>query len=226
MRPPICCICDTDFRDSISEGGTVQFKLTEKDIQHNKRLERTHMTGHPAGLEWFCKEHLEQAKKLQHLTLKQAKQRLIQAKPKCVKSLEVDKIGLVHLFDCINNHWHKIMALFIQDMSFEPPEVTETKNWSPMDNCYPPNCPYTIDVQCHLQENTLSVTNQYSIAYWNPNDINQASYGFHLLINQINVFTILATAQQQVEVDSITFTTDSLTEQNFNAAIQSILTLL
>jgi hypothetical protein len=72
MRPPICYLCDLDFRDSDSEGGLVQFKLTESDKESNKRLLDSRMTGHPSGSEWFCQEHLEQAQRYKHLTLKQA----------------------------------------------------------------------------------------------------------------------------------------------------------
>ena len=72
MRPPICYLCDLDFRDSTSEGGLVQFKLTESDKASNKRMDATGMTGHPSGSEWFCQMHLQQALKHRHLTLKEA----------------------------------------------------------------------------------------------------------------------------------------------------------
>jgi hypothetical protein len=68
MRPPICAICDRDFRDSLSEGGYVQFKLTDDDIAKNKKLQESKMAGHPAGLEWFCKHHYVTANMYRHLT--------------------------------------------------------------------------------------------------------------------------------------------------------------
>lgn len=72
MRPPICIICDTDFRDSFAEGDYVQFKLTDDDIKHNKRMEASQLTGHPAGVEWFCKDHIDQARRNKNLTLNEA----------------------------------------------------------------------------------------------------------------------------------------------------------
>lgn len=72
MRPPICAICDNDFRGTMSEGGLVQFKLSEEDVETNKKFEDSRISGHPAGLEWFCKDHFQSAKKLTHLTKQEA----------------------------------------------------------------------------------------------------------------------------------------------------------
>lgn len=72
MKPPICAVCFRDFRSSISEGGLVRFKLTQANIEHNKRFEKPGFVGHKAGQEWFCKNHYEAAKKLQHLTFSEA----------------------------------------------------------------------------------------------------------------------------------------------------------
>ena len=77
MRPPICAICDDDFRGSMSEGGLVSFKLSEKEIEENKKFEDSQITGHPAGLEWFCKEHYTLAKKYSHLTKSNAIKKII-----------------------------------------------------------------------------------------------------------------------------------------------------
>ncbi len=68
MKPPICKICDRDFVASISEGGLVYFKLTEADIQYNKRFEQLGFVGHPAGQAWFCRDHYKMAKKLSGLS--------------------------------------------------------------------------------------------------------------------------------------------------------------
>lgn len=72
MRPPICAVCDKDFRDESDGGDTVSFLLTEEDKEDNKKLDEEGMAGHPAGMEWFCDEHLPVAKKYQHLTLAEA----------------------------------------------------------------------------------------------------------------------------------------------------------
>ncbi|MBN2890738.1 MAG: hypothetical protein JXL97_02635 [Bacteroidales bacterium] len=78
MRPPICAICDKDFYD---EGGMVQFALTEKDKENLKRFEEPGFVGHPPGLEWFCEEHIKEAKSLSHLTLPEAYKIMTQKKP-------------------------------------------------------------------------------------------------------------------------------------------------
>jgi len=70
MRPPICAVCDRDFREDLEDsdlsGGTVSFSdyISLPDG----------MVGHPNGLEWFCSEHIQKARTLSHLTAKQAVQ--------------------------------------------------------------------------------------------------------------------------------------------------------
>lgn len=75
MRPPICVICENDFRHD-TEGGLLSFQLTEKEKENNKRFEESGFVGHPDGLEWFCEKHHKMAKKYQHLTLAQAIQKI------------------------------------------------------------------------------------------------------------------------------------------------------
>ena len=72
MKPPICKICNRDFRGSISEGGLVHFKLTRSDIDYNKRFEKPGFVGHKAGSFWFCKKHYLKAKKYSNLTFEEA----------------------------------------------------------------------------------------------------------------------------------------------------------
>jgi len=68
MKPPICAICDRDFRTAISEGGLVQFTLTPSETEKYINMKDSKISGHPAGLEWFCKDHIEAAKKYKNLT--------------------------------------------------------------------------------------------------------------------------------------------------------------
>ncbi len=72
MKPPICFLCHLDFRHDPEEGGLVYFSLSEDDIEYNNRFKQHGFTGHPAGCAWFCSEHYEQAKQLEHLTLSEA----------------------------------------------------------------------------------------------------------------------------------------------------------
>ena len=71
MKPPICYICDKDFRDS-EEGGLVYFKKRSSDHEWDKKMETPGMTGHPPYAEWFCGEHYVEAKKLKNLTIDEA----------------------------------------------------------------------------------------------------------------------------------------------------------
>ncbi|MGQ9723424.1 MAG: hypothetical protein ACUVXA_19130 [Candidatus Jordarchaeum sp.] len=71
MKPPICYICDKDFRDS-EEGGLVYFKKRAKDHEWDKKMEKLGMTDQPPYAGWFCGEHYEEAKKLKNLTIDEA----------------------------------------------------------------------------------------------------------------------------------------------------------
>jgi len=63
MRPPICAICDRDQRDHPE----LEFELvTFREVEHLDH------PGHPEGLEWFCQDHLEAAKKRDHLLEREA----------------------------------------------------------------------------------------------------------------------------------------------------------
>ena len=63
MLPPICGICDLDFRHELesdkSSGGLVKFS-------DYKQLSGQ-VTGHPNGLAWFCAKHLKDAEYLSSL---------------------------------------------------------------------------------------------------------------------------------------------------------------
>ena len=64
MLPPICEICDYDFRHDLEQnpdiGALVQFK-DYKSLSNGK-------VGHPHGLGWFCAKHITTARLLSALT--------------------------------------------------------------------------------------------------------------------------------------------------------------
>ena len=72
MRPPICGYCNNSNREEFVRCSLVNFALTQEEKAFNQRMTDTRMVGHKKGLEWFCKDHLEIAKKYSHLTLKEA----------------------------------------------------------------------------------------------------------------------------------------------------------
>ena len=71
MKPPICDICDEDFRDR-DEGGLIYFKKRPEDDEWDRRMKETGMVGHPPYASWFCGEHFEKEKSLEHLTVDEA----------------------------------------------------------------------------------------------------------------------------------------------------------
>ena len=74
MRPPMCYVCDKDF--DTDEGDLLYFKKGEKGIAWDKKMEQPGFVGHPPYAEWFCNEHIEEWKKLQHLTFSEAKKKI------------------------------------------------------------------------------------------------------------------------------------------------------
>lgn len=69
MRPPVCAICGKEFMD---DGGLIYFKKRPSDIAWQERMDEKNMVGHPPYAEWFCGEHYERAKEVQHLTIDEA----------------------------------------------------------------------------------------------------------------------------------------------------------
>jgi len=63
MLPPICEVCDLDFRHELegdkSSGGLVRFADFKEPSEQ--------ITGHPDGLAWFCAKHLKEAEFLSSL---------------------------------------------------------------------------------------------------------------------------------------------------------------
>lgn len=80
MRPPVCRICGRDF-DPTEDGGSVSFRKT-KDPWWEGRVDPEEVersgppTGHPAHVDWFCGEHVEEARELAHLEKSEALGRL------------------------------------------------------------------------------------------------------------------------------------------------------
>lgn len=66
MKPPVCLICRREFDPAVE---LVTFCRTAEDVQWDQQR----ITGHPPYAEWFCGKHVEQAKKLSHLTLAEAR---------------------------------------------------------------------------------------------------------------------------------------------------------
>lgn len=63
MRPPICALCDRDQRDDWD----LNFSLVR--FRDFETLDRP---GHPKGVEWFCDDHVELARKYEDLPFAEA----------------------------------------------------------------------------------------------------------------------------------------------------------
>lgn len=76
MRPPICEICDVKFVDDDlnqqGHGGLVEFKPSVEDKEVIARMQVKGWTGHPPNMGWFCKLHIEEARAIRHLPMRQA----------------------------------------------------------------------------------------------------------------------------------------------------------
>ncbi len=67
MRPPICDVCGHRF-DPREGGGLVHFRDAQSLPDG--------MTGHPDGVEWYCKRHYDQAHALRESTYAEAMQQM------------------------------------------------------------------------------------------------------------------------------------------------------
>lgn len=72
MRPPICAVCKEFALNEDKKSGLISFALTEEQQQSNEKFKEPGFVGHPLGKEWFCGNHYEAAKKLNHLSSSEA----------------------------------------------------------------------------------------------------------------------------------------------------------
>lgn len=77
MRPPICEICDEKFGDDEllnqqGHGGLVEFKPSLDDKAVIARMQVKGWTGHPPNMGWFCSKHVEEARAIRHMSLREA----------------------------------------------------------------------------------------------------------------------------------------------------------
>ena len=75
IKPPICEVCDKRIGED-EECGLVYFKKRPSDLEWDKKASQPGFVGHPPYAAWFCSEHLEKAKALEHLTISEAMQKL------------------------------------------------------------------------------------------------------------------------------------------------------
>lgn len=75
MRPPICRLCDRKFTPG--EGGELlSFRRSEAEADREADHVTPGMTGHPPHKEWFCTDHVSEAREYTNLTLADALEQL------------------------------------------------------------------------------------------------------------------------------------------------------
>lgn len=78
MEPPICTVCQVDFRDVEDGGALVEFAKSAHDLEWDRRAAAEGFVGHPPYAAWFCTRHLTQARGMgaAGLTLAEASARM------------------------------------------------------------------------------------------------------------------------------------------------------
>jgi hypothetical protein len=217
MRPPICAFCGKDFRESTAEGGLVQFNLTAAEIESNKQLAQSDIVAHPKGQEWFCGEHIHMARKFSHLNLKSALFNMSSPSFAHQSKINTQFTSVFELYSSIKNHWSKILQLLAPEIAQLNLKATEskTKSFSPMDNCSPPNCPFSLDAQYKVRHEETSITSSYSANYWNENEFSNAHYSFYFKTGKQIIFTLSAQAHTHHKITNITMKTNSYSHIRF-----------
>jgi hypothetical protein len=76
MRPPICEICEVKFVDEeinqLGHGGLVEFKPSLEDKAVIARMQIKGWVGHPPNMGWFCGKHIEDARAIRHMSMREA----------------------------------------------------------------------------------------------------------------------------------------------------------
>ncbi len=68
MRPPICAVCRKESMEP-DEMGLVSFAKSKSDKKWERKSRKKGFVGHPPWKEWFCSEHIQEARKLSNLTV-------------------------------------------------------------------------------------------------------------------------------------------------------------
>ena len=72
MKPPICSVCAKSTRRDSIKCYRVSFTMTPEEVSYNQRMVKNRRVGPLKGSDWFCENHVQQAKLLRHLTRAEA----------------------------------------------------------------------------------------------------------------------------------------------------------
>lgn len=138
MRPPICAECGREFGPA--EGALVTFAPRPSDTEWRERSQREGFVGHPPNVEWFCGEHAAaaQAQAGETINVALAALRAGPAEPPR-EWPEFDRTAISPVApDALAEAFRQLIAALAAD------ELTTTsvRDWTPMDNTFPPYCPY------------------------------------------------------------------------------------
>ena len=172
MRPPICAICGNAFGPA--EGGLVRFAARPSDTDWRERMQREKFVGHPPDTDWFCGEHVAAARASGHLTIDAALAQVRRPQPAIPDSEpanpwpEFDRTPIRPISpDDLAEAFRQLLA------ALAAVEVTSTseRDWTPMDNTFPPYCPY-------VDRETVragSLTLHLEWAHWNDTELARTS---------------------------------------------------
>lgn len=168
MRPPICAVCGTDFGPA--EGALVTFALRPTDAEWRERSQREGFVGHPPNVEWFCGVHAAAAQARAGETVDVALAALRADAPPTAAAPwpEFDRTAIRPIApDALAEAFRQLIAALATDEFMS----TSVRDWTPMDNMFPPYCPY-------VDRETITagpIELQLEWAHWNDTDLARTS---------------------------------------------------
>ena len=138
MRPPECAVCGREFGPA--EGALVTFTPRPSDTEWRERSQREGFVGHPPNVEWFCGEHAVAAQAQAGETIDVALDALRAGPVEPPREWpEFDRTTIRPIAaDALAEAFRQLIA------ALATVELTSTsvRDWTPMDNTFPPYCPY------------------------------------------------------------------------------------
>jgi hypothetical protein len=138
MRPPECAVCAREFGPT--EGALVTFAPRPSDTEWRERSRREGFVGHPPNVEWFCGEHAAAAQARAGETIDVALGALRAGPVEPPGEWpEFDRIAIRPIAaDALAEAIRQLIAA----LATEELTTTSARDWTPMDNTFPPYCPY------------------------------------------------------------------------------------
>lgn len=97
-------------------------------------------------------------------------------------TLKLDKENIVHseLLSCLKNHVDSIAEYFFNFSEKIVLEEETSRNYTPMDRCYPPNCPFSDYNGYNANVNGYQIRISGTKTMWNPNEMSNQGVTFSI----------------------------------------------